>query len=275
MHKHRLTVVAALFACCLPLAAEAHRSFLLPATTLVDGKEAWVTVDAAIGENAFEFDANPLKLDGLVITGPDGQTLAPAQTWTGKRRSVFDVRLPQPGSYRIAVLGETAQASYQWQGESKRWRGHPSALAQEIPAGASDLVVTRTLSRVETIVSAGQAGGAALKPVGRGLEIQPLSAPDAYRAGEAARFRVLLDGQPLAGLKVAVVPGNVRFRGVLREVTATSDAQGEFSVIWPFAEMYWLSASYPPRPPLVEGQARPAPAAQRWTYAGTVEVQAP
>jgi len=280
MQKHRLTVtsrplagiLSALLLTLLPWSAEAHRSFLLPSTTSVEGKEPWVTVDAAVGEQAFEFDASPLKLDGLSIIGPDGQAVAPAQTWTGKRRSVFDVPLAKPGSYRIALVGESALASYTLNGESRRWRGPLEALEKEIPAGATQLQVTRTHSRIETIVSAGRAGGEALKPAGVGLEVLPLSAPDDYRAGEAARFRVLLDGQPLPGLKVALVPGNVRYRGLQREVTATTDARGEFVVTWPFAERYWISASHPPRPEAVEGQPRPAPAARRWSYAGTVEV---
>ncbi|WP_371322873.1 DUF4198 domain-containing protein [Dechloromonas sp. ZY10] len=277
MQKHRLTVntpvLATLLLALLPLAAEAHRSFLLPSTTAVEGKDPWVTVDAAVGENAFEFDANPLKLDGLSITGPDGKPVAPAQSFTGKRRSVFDVQLAKPGSYRIALVGENAMASYKLNGEAKRWRGSVEALDKEIPAGASELQVTRTHSRIETIVTAGQFGGDALKPAGVGLEVLPLSATDEYHAGEAARFRVLLDGKPLPELKVALVPGNVRYRGVLREVTATTDVRGEFSVTWPFAEMYWISASYPARPVVAEGQPRPAPPAKRWTYAGTVEVQ--
>ncbi|MCK6412580.1 MAG: DUF4198 domain-containing protein [Azonexus sp.] len=282
MQKHRLTVknpmltapACALLLALLPLAAEAHRPFLLPSTTVVEARDAWVTVDAAVGENAFEFDTSPLWLDRLSIVGPDGEALAPAQTFTGKRRSVFDVQLPKPGSYRIALVGENAMASYKLNGEAKRWRGSVEALEKEIPAGASELQVTRIHTRIETVVSSARSGGEALKPAGIGLEVLPLSAPDEYHAGETARFRVLLDGKPLPDLKVALAPGNVRYRGVLREVTAVSDAKGEFSVTWPFAEMYWISASYPPAPVVAEGQPRPAMPARRWTYAGTVEVQA-
>ena len=272
MKKIPLTAVALLLAAALPETVFAHRSFLLPSATLVEGKEPWVTVDAAVGENVFEFDASPLQLDGLQITGPDGQALLPAQRFTGKRRSVFDLPLVKPGTYRMAVINESAMATYKLNGESKRWRGALGAMTKEIPVGASDVQVTRTHARIETFVSAGKPNATALAPSGVGMELIPLSAPGEYQAGEAARFRLLLDGKPLAGLKVAVVPGNVRYRGVLREVTINTDAQGEFVVTWPFAEMYWINASYPPRVEVAEGQPRPVPPAQRWSYSGTFEV---
>ena len=61
---------------------------------------------------------------------------------------------------------------------------------------------------------------------GAGLELLPLSHPGDLRVGERARFRVLLNGQPLANQEVAIVPGGVRQRGVLKDFAATSDAKG-------------------------------------------------
>ena len=60
----------------LALNAQAHRPWLLPSSTLVEAKDPWVTVDAAISENLFEIDHLPLKLDALEITGPDGAKLS-------------------------------------------------------------------------------------------------------------------------------------------------------------------------------------------------------
>ncbi|MEN9985494.1 MAG: hypothetical protein RI925_996, partial [Pseudomonadota bacterium] len=68
--KHRPTVstsLAILLALTLSSAAQAHRPWLLPSASEVDGKEPWVTVDAAVSENLFDVDGNALKLDGLTI----------------------------------------------------------------------------------------------------------------------------------------------------------------------------------------------------------------
>lgn len=273
MKKSVLTAAALCCAMAWPMSALAHRSFLLPAQTQIEGKDPWVTVDAAVAENLFDFDGTPILLDGLAITGPDGQRVAPEHSFTGKRRSVFDVKLAQPGTYRLAVLGESAMASYQLNGESKRWRGNADALQREIPVDATAVQVTRTYTRLETYVSAGKPNRTALQPSGQGLEVVPLGHPNELMAGEQSSFRVLLDGQPLPDLKVAVVPGGVRYRGVLKEMLVTTDARGEFSVVWPFAEMYWINVSYPARPaPPAEGQPRPLPPAKRYGYSGTFEV---
>lgn len=271
MKSLQLTVLATVLLTALP-AAHAHRQWLLPSTTQVEGKEPWVTVDAAVSESLFDFDSNALKLDGLTVAAPDGSTLAPEQTSSGKLRSSADLKLVRPGTYRISLLSETAMASYKLNGEAKRWRGNAADLNKELPAGAEELQVTRTLGRLETYVTAGQANGTVVKPSGRGLELLPLGHPNDYTVGQAARFRVLLNGQPLAGLTVAIVPGGVRYRGVLREVSATTDANGEFAVTWPLAQMYWINASYPPRVAVPEGQPRPAPPARRYNYGGTFEV---
>lgn len=271
MKTLKLTVLAAALVAAMPL-AHAHRQWLLPSATQVEGKDPWVTVDAAVSEDLFEIGANALKLDGLSVTGPDGAPLAPAQTAAGKFRSSADLRLAKPGTYRVALVSESAMASYKLNGETKRWRGDAADLKKEIPANAEDLVISQTSGRLETYVTAGKPTSTVLKPVGSGLEVLPLDHPTEYLAGQPARFRVLLDGKALPGLTVAIVPGGVRYRGVLKEVAATTDARGEFTVNWPLPQMYWINASYPPRIAVPEGQPRPAPPARRYNYGGTFEV---
>lgn len=271
MNSLKLTVIAALLMASVS-AAHAHRQWLLPSSAQVEGKEPWVTVDAAVSEDLFELGANPLKLDGLAITGPDGAAVQPAQTTTGKFRSSVDLKLAKSGTYRIALVSESAMASYQLNGETKRWRGNAADLNKEIPAGAAELSVSTTYGCLETYVTAGKPNAAAIKQAGSGLELVPLDHPTEYLAGQPARFRFLLDGKPLANLVVAIVPGGVKFRGVLNEVSATTDANGEFTVNWPIPQMYWINASYPPRPVVAEGQPRPPAPAKRYNYGGTFEV---
>lgn len=265
------------------LGAQAHRTWLLPSATQLEGKEAWVTVDAAVSENLFNFDTNALPLDGLTIAGPGGVSLNPENVHKGRLRSTFDLKLGVTGTYRVGVAADTVMASYRQGGEVKRWRGSVAALANEVPAGAEDLRVTYQHARMETFVTLAQASADVLVPRGKGLEVVPLTHPFDYVPKEAARFRLLLDGKPLAGVAVSVVPGGVRYRGVLREMTVRSDEQGAFTVTWPEPGMYWLSTSYPPRPAMPPGSggpggpggpgATPGPGEEhRYTYSATLEV---
>lgn len=241
----------------LPGTAWAHRSWLMASSTQLEGKEPWVTFDAAVSENVFDLDTNAVKLEGLQITGPDGASLAPENAATGKLRSSFDLKLAKPGTYRVALVSEAVMASYKQGDEVKRWRGSTEAFAKEVPANAPELRTTRMHTRLETFVTYGKGNDTALKPRGEGLELVALSHPSELAPGVPAKFRFVLDGQPIAKLKVAVVPGGVRYRGVLKEQLAVTDAKGEFTVTWPEAGMYWLNASYPPRPEPQPGQAGP------------------
>ena len=260
----------------LPFAAEAHRSWLMPSSTQVDGKNQYITVDGGASDNLFQADSFPLKFDGLTVTAPDGSTVAPENLNTGKLKSSFDLKLSADGTYRIAAVSDTIMGRYTLNGETKRFRGTATDLATLVPAGATDVVVSHMISRVETYTTANKPSDAALKPVGHGLEIVPLSSPSGYVAGEKAAFRALLDGKPLAGLAIEIIPGAVRYRGALKDIDVTTAADGTFSVTWPMGQMYWIGATYPTRvgdadENKAQNQGNDQPA-QRWSYAGTFEV---
>ena len=107
-------------------------------------------------------------------------------------------------------------ATYRLNGEEKRWRGAEEKMAQEIPAEATDLKISRTYNRLETYVTADQPTDTVLKAVNQGLELLPLSHPNNLYAQETTRFKVLLDGKPVADSKISVISGGVRYRGVLK-----------------------------------------------------------
>ena len=237
----------------LPAAAEAHRGWLLPSATQVEGKAPWITVDAATSEGLFDFDSFPLKFDTLTLTGPDGTVTPLTLPTPGHLRSTFDVQLATPGTYRITASSLSVMGSYTQDGQAKRFRGTEADLAA-LPAGITDLKVSRMSGRFETFVTAGKGNDAALQPTGKGLELVPVTHPSDLVTGESATFKFLLDGKPLAGLSVSIIPGGARFRNGLKDVVATTDANGQFTADWSMAGTYLITASYPPRPKAPEGE---------------------
>lgn len=252
----------------LPVSASAHRTWLLPSATVFSGNDPWVTVDAAVSNDLFFFESFALKLDGLQITAPDGSLFKAENAATGKVRSSFDVHLTQSGTYRVAVLSQGMFASYKdAAGQNKRWRGTAETFAKEVPADAKDLQVSQMQGRIETFVTAGKPSQKALETSGAGLELQPITHPTDLIAGEAASFRLLLDGKPAANVKVAVVPGGIRYRNKLNELAFTTDADGKFNVTWPAAGMYWMEAT------VKDGKTTIKPATERRAnYTATLEV---
>lgn len=227
----------------MPFAASAHRGWMLPSTTILSGNEPWVTVDAAVSTDLFYADHNPMRLDGLNVVAPDGSNVQAENQNTGKYRSTFDVKLSQKGTYKIAMVSDSMNASYKIGTETKRWRGTAEALQKEIPAEATDVSVTRAQSRLETFVTSGKPTDKVLVPTGAGLELVPVTHPNDLVVGSDASFRLMLDGKPAKDLDVVVIPGGVRYRGKLNEMRIKTDADGRFTVKWTEPGMYWVNAS--------------------------------
>ena len=258
----------------LALQANAHRGWLLPHATMVEAKQPLVTVDGAISEGLFDIDHLALSLDGALVTGPDGVAAAVPAPFQGKQRSSFDLAMPKDGTYKISLVTQTVMASYKDKasGETKRFRGSEQAFKKEVPAGAEELRTTYAHARLETFVSANKTSTGALAPSGVGLEMVPLTHPTDLRAGEKAKWRFQLDGKALPDFEFSLIPGGVRYRGVLGEIRLRTDAKGEATVTLPAAGMHWLNASYPVGLPKGEAPATAPASMRRYSYAATLEI---
>lgn len=288
-------------ATCLSFSAHAHRAWMLPSATILSGDAPWVTVDAAVSNDIFYFEHFPLQIEGvgqpfarpgaqppaaadgkpapqpmqrpranLEILRPDGSLAQPQFGNTGRYRSTFDVELDQKGTWKLAIANQGLFASYEENGERKRWSGKLEDLKTAIPAKAEKLQVTQTSSRMEVFVTSGAPTEQVLKATGKGLELAPVTHPNDLVAGDAARFAFLLDGKPAADVKVTLIREGIRYRDNLEELELTTDAKGEFSVTWPEAGMYWMEAvsSQP-----VTGSTQVSQ--RRDSYTATLEVMAP
>ncbi|TBR40030.1 MULTISPECIES: DUF4198 domain-containing protein [Dyella] len=267
MFKRSLTLTAMALAFALPMAAQAHKMWMVPSATNVSGADPWVTVDAAVSNDLFYPDHVPGDLSRLVITAPDGQPVKAENTNTGKYRSEFDVHLTQQGTYRIAMVNEGIFASYEMDGQKKRWRGDAAGLAKELPAGAKNVEVSEAVNRVETFVSNGKPNESALKPTGKGIELVPVTHVTDLVAGEGATFQLLIDGKPASDMKVTAIAGATRYRNAQDEFEATTGKDGKFTLNWPKAGMYWINASTQDNKTSVK-QAKQ----RRLSYSATLEV---
>lgn len=94
----------------------------------------------------------------------------------------------------------------------------------------------------------------------------PVTHPNNLVVGEKATFRMVLDGQPAAGLAVEIVPGGIRYRDQLNDIKATTDEAGAFTVTWPGPGMYWMNAQ------VQDDKSKIKDARRRANYTTTVEV---
>lgn len=255
--------------------ANAHRQWMMPSATVLSGDDVWVTVDAAVSNDLFYFEHQPLRLDTMKAWAPDGTEVQLENKATGRYRSTFDVHLTQKGTWRIASVADMLMGSYDLNGKTERLpRGTTAAnLAERIPAGATNVKTAEANSRNEIFVTVGEPTTTLFKPTGKGIELVPVTHPNDLIAGEAATFQFLLDGKPAADLPVTVIPGGIRYRDQLGEIHLKTGADGKVEVTWPEAGMYWLNVTTPQAGEAAEGV--PPPIARRASYVTTLEVLAP
>ncbi len=260
------SLLAIALAAALPLSAHAHKAWLLPSATVLPADAPWITVDGAVSNDLFYFNHVPLRTDGLAITAPDGSKVEPQNAHTGKYRSVFDLQLSQQGTYRIALVNQGLFASWEENGQPKRWRGNAETFGKEVPKDANNLQITQSASRIETFVTSGAPSNDVLKTTGKGLELVAVTHPNDLFAGDTANLKLLIDGEPASDVKVEIVAGGTRYRDAQQEILATTAKDGSFSVTWPAPGMYWLETS------VQDGKAAPPATQRRASYVATLEV---
>ncbi|PTQ13191.1 ABC transporter permease [Sphingomonas oleivorans] len=270
MLRSLATAAAALALLATPFAAEAHRPWLRPSSTVLSGDESWVTVDAAASTDPFVLDHQPLRLPGFAAWAPDGHEVPLENALTGRYRTTFDVHLTQQGSYRIGLVQNGIAGSYMLNGEQKRLpRGlTKDNYSDQIPSGVTDVALSEVLNRNETYVTLGQP--TPLKPTGQGLELVPVTHPNDLVAGEPATFAFLIDGKPAPSLSITIIPDGRRYRDDTAERRFVTDATGRVTIDWPAPGLYWLNAT--------ATDARvslPAAKERRLGYTTTLEVLAP
>lgn len=220
----------------------AHRMWIVPSSTVLSGKDRWITVDAAISNDLFFPNHHAMPLSAISVTGPDGGAVEMHHASSGEIRSTFDVHLTQEGTYKIAQVRDMYFARWTENGERQRWRGSAEELKA---AGFTDKEAFKAghrIMRVEAMVTVGGPTTEVLEPTGRGLELVPTTHPNDLYAGETAIFALLLNGEPHASATVTVIKGDDRYRNAVNAIEVTTDAEGTFEITWPEPGRYWLRA---------------------------------
>lgn len=260
-------------------AVVAHPAWIMPSQSLFE-KPSVVTVDGALSEDGsvFELNHRPLRFaDGFYVLKPDGSSYSPKSehyvSYTGRYRSSIEVPLAMEGSYRLGLSSyqiEVVEDKSQEKGHggdekgaSDKGRGDKKEPAADKPASTlkpGDRV--ENISRIETFVSVGRV--TTIRPLNQGIEMIPQTSLADLHAGQSSRFRFLMDGKPLADLKVTLIKDGTRYRKDEEAIHLQSDDKGDITVKWPHNGMYLLEA----RGSDTHGQY----AQRNFRYVGSLEV---
>lgn len=266
-------------------ASAGHMPYLEPKT--FGPRRDVVTVEAAMAEEATLFvpDFTIRGSGDYVVTDPTGASRKIDGVTTLKELAIFEAPTPIEGTYRI-TSGERAGRSGKLARIDGVWRNvrpaggpprPPEAAAPpradgpideaQIPAGA-EVMATQSYLKADVYVSRGAPTAAALKPTGQGLEIVPETHPNEAFAGEAFKFRLQVDGQPLADAPFTVSKAREGYEPQRFTTGGRAGPDGAAQVVLAKPGVYVIQAQTPAR---VEGQP-PVPAARSLTTTLTLEV---
>lgn len=301
--RFRSILIAAAASSVLATPALAHRMWLLPSTSTLASTNEYVTVDAAVSNDLFYPDHVAMDPAQVSVWAPDGTEGKVENPSKGRHRGTFDVALNKAGTWKIGmertgVMGTFKVGAEEWRvGGRGRPQGPgapggpgapagagapPAAPAgaparppmrmvptvADIPANATDIELTESVTRNFVYVTAGAPTKVAL--TGKGLEFDPITHPDELVSDEEGSFRFLIDGKPAAGVKITVVPGGKKYREAEDAQELTTGADGTVKIKWPVAGWYWLNASAEDAKPSDKKAS-----ARRMAFTTTLEVVAP
>ncbi|MCC5880600.1 MAG: DUF4198 domain-containing protein [Idiomarina sp.] len=263
---------AVVFASLSSTPAHAHRAWILPQVTVVAGDEPMVSLEAAISNDIFVADYRPFNAQSLLAYDHAGQPIDLENVHSGRFRTLADLPLTTPGTYR--VVSASAGLNARWVEADGTRGGFPGrgqgfdddALMDAIPEHADNVQISQVSRRIETFITHGAPRFDVIEPTGRGLEMRYVTHPNDLFSGETAYFQLLIDGEPAAHTNVTLIKDGMRYRNQQQDLTITSNSNGELQI--PFAEpgMYWLEARYE------DEQAQPPATKRSGSYVVTLEV---
>lgn len=207
----------------------AHPLWLLPSEFVLSGDTPmWISVDASASNHVFSYD-HGIPLESANITSPDGKTRPVGTYFKGQRRSVFDLNIDQPGTWKLSAARPATHITfYEHNGERHRLFANKEDAKARAPQGATLEATTLYHTSTHAYVTWGAPSKTALQTAGKGLELAAISHPNDLVKDEQITLQFLLNGKPAANIEIDATPGNTLYRDDRLEVHGTTDAEGYF-----------------------------------------------
>lgn len=236
----------------LSLSAQAHTPYLLPASFDAQPRSV-ISVDASFADKFFIAEV-PFGETAFTLTGPDGRVTPITDVHQLKTRTVAEQKLPaDKGTYRVSTGARLGAIFRSWELDGKVHTARDPSTP--MPAGVKLLSHYQSRSVSETYVTVSAPSPAALAPTGQGLELLPITHPSDLFSGETFEFRMVFDGQPLAGHKVEIFRSAMDLASQHSVQLLTTDAQGRVSASLAQPGIYLALVRH--RAPAPQGAAAP------------------
>ena len=235
MSKYMVTcVVVVTFLTVVIAPVFGHQQWILPNFFYTNHEFPWLSLDHTWSDQRFVSERGSGTL--LSIIHPEGWHIGTSSTYVGQTRTVAEIELKEPGTYRIET---DRPAEYLTQIEvngKKRWVKKPK---DQLP-GKKIIQSEHKWFHTTTFVTVRKHTQSVLEATGVPLEIVPLTHPNKIFVGRPFTLRVLSRGQSVPDQKVEVY--SEMDSGHDAMLATVTNADGKCELIFPSHGRYLLTA---------------------------------
>lgn len=213
-----------------------HQQWILPNFFYTNRESAWLGIEHTSGDQRFVSGHGSGTL--VSIIHPEGWRMGrPSSIFVGQTRTVGEIKLREPGTYRIETDSPTRYVSEIEVDGERTWVGKSK---DQLP-GKKILQSAHRWSQTTTFVTVKEHTQGVLKATGALLEIVPVTHPNKIFVGKPFVVRVLSRGQSVPDQKVQVY--SEMDSGHDATLATVTDAKGECELIFPSPGRYLLTAN--------------------------------
>lgn len=173
----------------------------------------------------------------LWITHPKGWRTRPSSIFVGQTRTIGEIELRDPGTYRIETDSPAQYVTEIEVGGKRRWVGKSK---DQLP-GKKILQSAHRWSHTTTFVTVKKYTKRVLEATGAFLEIVPVTHPNKIFVGKPFVIRVMSRGQSVPDQEVQAY--SEMNSGYDATLVAVTDAKGECELTFPSPSRYLLTAN--------------------------------
>lgn len=194
-----LATVLALCLCSWPHSCLAHQKWLLPNFFVAEKGPVWLSFDITWSDRPFVAETG-IGEQPLAVIHPDGQSEKPPAVFVGKTKSVAEVELTKPGTYRLEAIDPlTYWTRIEVDGKEK-WLRVPKNEAGEGTVKRSD----QYWSKAVAYVTLGTPTDLTPVDVSEPLALVPSSHPNNLKVGDKLDLQVLTYGKPVPNATIQI-----------------------------------------------------------------------
>ena len=217
--------------------SHAHQQWVSPNFVYQSGESAWLSFDHTFGDRRFQPGSGPSSYYSWWIVGPDGFKRNVPNLFLGRTRTVGEIELSEPGTYRIEAVEDRMPWTQIKVDGKNLWQPGTRADFDGFDIERSIVYFNKSA----TYVTLGSVSHSLLSGTGDPLEIVFEDHPNDLYEGKEFEVRVLASGEPLANQEVRVFSDFGE--GHDASATCNTNANGSCDLSMPAPGRYLLATN--------------------------------